>query len=142
MFLVNQREFIELVTPYDKVNPLCLTSTKQFNFYGLLLATFKTVNGVAVCFIHGFHLFQSIDGQPVLNQYDCPILELSKMVFCTSSTNISRSVSLVHECTDSCGFKNIGQSWTLERESTERCALVYFHVWNNAMFFNNVYLVH
>ncbi|KAL5497408.1 hypothetical protein EMCRGX_G013875 [Ephydatia muelleri] len=52
---------------------------------------------------------KSIDGQPVLNQYDCPILELSKMVFCTSSTNISRSVSLVHECTDSCGFKNIGQ---------------------------------
>ena len=39
LFLVNQREFIELVTPYDKVNPLCLTSTKRFNFYGLLLAT-------------------------------------------------------------------------------------------------------
>ncbi|KAL5486601.1 hypothetical protein EMCRGX_G019103 [Ephydatia muelleri] len=85
--LVNSGENIEFVTSYD-----------QF-MYGILLATFTTHNA-AWCLVQGILPLVSLDNQPILNPYDCPLLELSNTIFCTPSCNIKRPAPLVHECTD------------------------------------------
>ena len=67
--------------------------------YGILLAVFKLQDGAVVCFIQGFQKLQSQDGaRPFVNEYDCPLLELTRTIFSTPGRNILRAVSVVHEC--------------------------------------------
>lgn len=72
--------------------------------YGILLATFKRNDGSVHCLVQGFHKLETADGQAFKNPYDCPLLELSRTIFCTPGNNVRRAVSLVHECSDSCVF--------------------------------------
>ena len=55
--------------------------------YGVLLATFTTHNAVW-CIVQGFLSLVSLDEQPILNPYDCPLLELSSTIFCTPSATL------------------------------------------------------
>eukprot|EP00731_Ephydatia_muelleri_P016897 Em0009g1321a len=83
--LVNSGDFIEAVT-------------SQFEMqYGILLATFKRNDGSVHCLVQGFQKLETTDGQAIKNSYDCPLLELSRTIFCTPSSNVRRAVSLVHE---------------------------------------------
>eukprot|EP00731_Ephydatia_muelleri_P006261 Em0003g509a len=124
--LVNSGENIEFVTSYD-----------QF-MYGILLATFTTHNA-AWCLVQGILPLVSLDNQPILNPYDCPLLELSNTIFCTPSCNIKRPAPLVHECTDTCIFQETMQARTVERENILCSKLVFQHDWSNPTYCCNVY---
>ncbi|KAL5500020.1 hypothetical protein EMCRGX_G011511 [Ephydatia muelleri] len=85
--LVNSGDYIELGTPQCDM------------LYGILLAVFKLQDGAVVCLIQGFQKLQSQDGaRPFVNEYDCPLLELTRTIFSTPGRNILRAVSVVHEC--------------------------------------------
>ena len=46
---------------------------------------------------------QSIDIFGV-TEYDCPHFSLSKLIYCIPSKHVCHSVSVVHECTNTCTF--------------------------------------
>ena len=72
----------------------------------------------------------------VSNEYSCPVLELSKTIFTTSSLNIQRPVCIVHECTPTCVFQD-STSRTIEREDFASTTLVFVHDLQNNL---NVFL--
>ena len=63
--------------------------------YGTLLTTFKLSDGSVHCLVLGFHELTLPDGQPLVNEYDCPLMDLSTTIFCTAGNNIQRPVSSV-----------------------------------------------
>ena len=52
----------------------------------------------------------------MLNEYDCPLLELSKRIFTTSCHSIQSSVSVVRECSTSCVVQEGSSAESMERE--------------------------
>lgn len=44
-------------------------------------------------------------GMPITNEYDCPLLMLSNVMFTVKTTEILRDISVVHECTESCQLR-------------------------------------
>ena len=84
--------------------------------YGILLAVYKLQDGSVVCLIQGFQKLQSQDGaMPFLNEYDCPLLELTRTIFSTPGRNILQAVSVVHECGASCRFEETQTIENVER---------------------------
>ena len=63
--------------------------------YGILLGALKIAADNVLCLVQGFQ-FKSLDDQVLLNDYECPILELTTAVFSTPGSNIRRAVSVVH----------------------------------------------
>ena len=61
-------------------------------FYRIVLSTLHTAAGNVLCLIQGVQ-FKSLDDQILLNDCECPILEMNKAVFSTSGSNIRRVVS-------------------------------------------------
>ena len=82
----------------------------NMEFY--LECRFKTSSGI----VQGFDSLLSAGGQPLLNEYDCPIVELSNVVFTTSSDSIQKPVPIVHECSNTCVFQEGASVQTMERE--------------------------
>ena len=76
--------------------------------YGILLATFKCTDGTAHCLVQGFHELTLSDGRAMVNDYDCPLLDLSTTIFCTTGNNVQRPVSFVHECSATCLWRRLG----------------------------------
>ena len=108
--------------------------------YGILLATFKCTDGTAHCLVQGFHELMLSDGRAMVNDYDCPLLDLSTTIFCTTGNNVQRPVSFVHECSATCLCKETGTSRrSVEREIVEEDTLVFEHDWNNTMYCYNIY---
>ena len=64
--------------------------------YGILLAVFKLQDST-YCLVQSFQQLQSFGGTPLLNEYDCPRLDLTTAIFSTSGMNIKRAVSIVHD---------------------------------------------
>ena len=108
--------------------------------YGILLATFKCTDGTAHCLVQGFHELMLSDGRAMVNDYDCPLLDLSTTIFCTTGNNVQRPVSFVHECSATCLCKETGTSQrSVEREIVEEDTLVFEHDWNNTVYCYNIY---
>ena len=99
------------------------------------MAVFRLSSGEANCIVQGFHSMN------VLNEYSCPVLELSKTIFTTSSLNIQRPVCIVHECTPTCVFQDSTTSRTIEREDFASTTLVFVHDLQNNMYCLNVFCV-
>eukprot|EP00731_Ephydatia_muelleri_P014018 Em0007g1328a len=59
--------YVELVVPQCNMK------------YGILLATFKCTDGTAHCLVQGFHELTLSDGRAMVNDYDCPLLDLSPL---------------------------------------------------------------
>eukprot|EP00731_Ephydatia_muelleri_P033470 Em0030g27a len=121
--LVNSGDYVELVVPQCNMK------------YGILLATFKCTDGTAHCLVQGFHELTLSDGREMVNDYDCPLLDLSTTIFCTTGNNVQRPVSFVHECSATCLCKETGTSRrSVEREIVEEDTLVFEHDWKNTMY--------
>ena len=105
--------------------------------YGILLGTLKTAADNVLC-LEGFQ-FKSLDDQVLLNDYEYPILELTKAVFSTPESNIRRAVSVVHECTASCHMQEEWTSRNIERENIICNRLEFKHDYTNTMYSYNVY---
>ena len=46
------------------------------------------------------------DGTPITNEYDCPLLLMSHIIFTAKPSEILKAVSVVHECGETCRFVN------------------------------------
>ena len=54
---------------------------------------FKLQDGGVVCLIQGFQKLQSQDGaRPFVNEYGCPLLELTRTIFPLSSLSCAMNV--------------------------------------------------
>eukprot|EP00731_Ephydatia_muelleri_P001801 Em0001g1801a len=102
--LVNCGDYIQLVTQSSQIQ------------YGILLAVLRTSSGTVLCLVQGFDSLQAPGGQTILNEYDCPLLELSKRIFTTSCHSIQSPVSVVHECSTSCVVQQGSSAESVERE--------------------------
>ena len=109
--------------------------------YGILLTTFTLSDGSVHCLVQGFHELTLPDRQPLVNEYDCPLMDLSTTIFYTAGNNIQQPVSFVHQCTGTCLFKETGASIrNVEREIVQD-TLIFKHDWNKTIMsivhFNN-----
>ena len=109
--------------------------------YGILLTTFKLSDGSVIAWCKAFMSSSYLtDMQPLVNEYDCPLLDLSTTIFCTAGNNIQRPVSFGHQCGGTCLFKETGASIrNVERDIVQEDTLIFKHVWNNTMYCYNVY---
>lgn len=110
--------------------------------YGILVACCKTqgVSGRAVCIVRGLEKVLTPLEEPILDEIDCPLLSLTNTIFTTSSKLIRRSVSIVHQCTDTCHF--VEKEWprVMERETVHSSRMEYEHDFaNNLMYSLNIY---
>ena len=56
------------------------------------------------------------NGQPLLNEYECPLFTLSRTLFTVDSRRILKAISMVHECGNHCKFETAVILNTVERE--------------------------
>ncbi|KAL5479312.1 hypothetical protein EMCRGX_G022818 [Ephydatia muelleri] len=54
--------------------------------------------------------------EPVLNEWGCPLLTLTKVIRCTASTLVSCAVSVVHQCDSQCVLAEQETTSRTERE--------------------------
>ena len=108
--------------------------------YGTLLACFKTTDGRCVCVLRGFEAMESPLGTAVTNEYDCPLLMLSNVVFTVTAREVLKDISVVHECTQSCKFVERAVPRKVEREDIPVCRLEFEHdLESNVMYCLNIY---
>eukprot|EP00731_Ephydatia_muelleri_P013165 Em0007g475a len=87
-----------LVHAGDFVELLC-SETK----YALFLTSCQLETGESFCVLQGCDEFV-VNSEPVLNEYECPLLAITKSIFSADCSQIKQAVSIVHECSDSCTF--------------------------------------
>ncbi len=73
------------------------------------------------------------------NEFDCPLLMLTNLLYCINSHKIQNPVSIIHECTDSCKFITTTISSTVEHEHLHTSGPSYYHDTSNKMYCLNVY---
>eukprot|EP00731_Ephydatia_muelleri_P016723 Em0009g1147a len=104
-----------LVHAGDFVELLC-SETK----YALFLTFCQLETGESFCVLQGCDEFV-VNSEPVLNEYECPLL--AKSIFSADCSQIKQAVSIVHECSDSCTFDWGSSSKRIEREASGEKAL-------------------
>ena len=72
-----------------------------------------------------------LNGDVMINDYDCPLLTLTANITIISSSIVIQSVSIVHECTATCVFTTLPNICTVERERIELTQLIFKHDWTN-----------
>ncbi len=82
-----------------------------------------------------------LNGQPIVNEYDCPLLTLTDTITGVYPVDILLETSIVHECTATCEFVSNGPLNVLqvERETIPTNRFVYMHDWTNKLYCFNVY---
>lgn len=97
--------------------PVYIHATLTFDRVG------KTWSPHCLCSNHLFYLFT---GTELLhNELDCPLLILTKDLVCVTPTSLVRSISIVHQSSSTCVFKERVTSTLVERETIESCRIVY-----------------
>ena len=62
----------------------------------------------------------SPDGTPITNEYDCPLLLLSHVIFTTKPSEVLKAVSVIHKCGETCRYVNKKTPHNVERTSLFR----------------------
>jgi hypothetical protein len=108
---------------HDMYNQLCISSVHDIvcfytlqTKYGILLACCKTEDGRSVCIVRGLETLEMPPGSPIMNEYDCPLLSLTRTIMAVKPLEILRAVSIVHQCTESCRFIEKESARNVERE--------------------------
>ena len=91
-----------------------------------------------ICLVH-CHERVEAGGAPILNDRDCPLLFQLPMIEAIPSTAIIGAVSIIHECSHRCRFKQGRTARKAEREEVSSDLLVYEHVFNSTEYCLNVY---
>lgn len=79
------------------------------------------------------------NGEPICNEFDCPLLTMSHLVYCVPSECIKHAISVIHECTDSCTFITRLTSKVVKHESVSASDLSYAHDWSHNLYCHNIY---
>ena len=96
--------------------------------YASLMAVYKTATGATLCLLQGFLSLLTTTGEQLLNEFDCPLLELTKTLFTVPGGNIRKAVNIVHECTNTCMLAEKAAGQTVEREHLGCNQLTFVHV--------------
>ena len=83
-----------------------------------------------------------LNGDAIVNEYDCPLLTLTANITIISSSLVIQSVSIVHECTSTCVFTTLPNICTVERERIELAQLIFKHDWTNMFYCLNIYCIY
>ena len=84
----------------------------------------------------------SLEGDPVKNETDCPLIILSDTVFTVKSSAVMKAVSILHECGSSCKFSIQSCSTIVEREERLSHKLHFQHDWcGNDLYHLNIYCI-
>lgn len=75
----------------------------------------------------------------LLNEFDCPLLELTHKLAVVPSTAILTVASIVHECTPTCQYIYSNISKRIEMEDIQCKKLVYIHDKQNTLYSLNIY---
>ena len=118
-------------------NPLLCDSLQLQVQYGVLLLC-AAKGGSWFCLVQEFEEMQ-VDGIPITNDYDCPLLNLTSCVRSITPLAIARSVSIVHECTNSCSFVQCQTRQRVERCSVLVHKLAFQHDFSNTLYGLNIY---
>ena len=54
--------------------------------------------------VRGLQMVLSLEGDPVKNETDCPLMISTDTVFTVKSSAVLKAVSILHECGSSCKF--------------------------------------
>ncbi|KAL5509435.1 hypothetical protein EMCRGX_G004809 [Ephydatia muelleri] len=127
--LVHSGDYVELYPPFCEFK------------YGQLLTTIQLKSGRTLCLVQGFLALQLPNGQPLFNDFECPLFTLSRTLFTVDSTRIQKAVSMVHECGNHCKFEKSVILNTVEREQVADTKLVFLHDWTQLLYCLNVYCV-
>ena len=109
--------------------------------YAVLTAVLKSLGGLSYSVVQGFLPLQSSNGKQLYNEYDCPLMELTRTLFTVLSVNIQAAVNIVHECTSTCMFSEEMTMQSIEREHLESHKLNFTHDWGNDVYCYNVFCV-
>lgn len=107
--------------------------------YGQLKACFTpTSTNNNYCIVQLFE--KATDGnQPIVNEQNCPLLLLLKVLKVVPSHSIRSVVSVIHQCGNSCKFEACKYSRKVEREDVQIDGLILKHDLTNTMFCLNIY---
>ena len=83
----------------------------------------------SVCLVQMLEAVE-VNGQPLQNECDCPLLTLLSTINAVSPSDILTEVSIIHECNDSCKFVEDGATIQVERETIQSKRLAYVHDWS------------
>lgn len=81
-----------------------------------------------------------LNGRMLVNEVDCPLLELKATIEIVPSLAVLDVISVVHQCTSTCRFKE-DREVTIEREEVKMNTLGFYHDSSNKMYCHNVYKV-
>lgn len=108
-----------------------------------MLACCKRSNGCKVCILRGLQFITSPLGDKIMNEVDCPLLELSHTIFTTLSSSVLKAVSVMHECSTTCHFVSKQIPQNIERESVSVSKLEFEHDFSsNLIYCLNLYVLH
>jgi len=102
----------------------------------ILLACVETARHECMCFVQ---LLEVQTSPPALNQYNCPIMALTKAIVAIRSQNILSPASICHNCDQSCMFHRQPTKRRIEQEDVELNALQLMHSRNLNSFLFNIY---
>ena len=99
----------------------------------MLLACVQQVDDLKnFCIVNTFdYISVSVGNEMICNDFNCPLLLLSSNVYFVRPSAVISAVSVVHECSMSCTFKEITSSRVVERETVQCYQTVFEHNWNN-----------
>ena len=107
---------------------------------GLLVGCFRD-GDASYCLVRPLQQMD-LHGTAITNEYECPILTLTDLVYCIPSNSIYHSVSVIHECSHTCTFNNTSlASRRMEHENVHlsRSQLLYNHDLSNKLYCYNIY---
>ena len=80
-------------------------------------------------------------GNPITNDFECPLLTQTDTVLLVPPHWVQSSVSIIHQCTDTCIFTDSGIRRRIEREEVHvhRQNLLYKHDWSNNLYCLNIF---
>lgn len=104
------------------------------------MACCESRDGSKLCVIRGLESHVSPQGDPIVNELDCPSLMLTHTVFTAKSSCILKSVSVIHECGTTCKFTSAQFPRVIEREQLHLSArLEFIHDCRNYAYYLNVF---
>ena len=108
--------------------------------YGIMVAavTLQLVPQ-AYCIIQELEKCVDANKRPICGDLDCPLLTLTNNFHAISPQYILFSVSVVHQCTNTCKFIRASSHQNVERESVIQTTLVFVHDWSNVNFCVNLF---
>ena len=104
-----------------------------------MASVFLKERQLSVCLIQVMEPMTALEGDAICNELGCPLLTLTKTIRAVHPNCVLSSVSIVHQCTESCIFVEMFSTACEERESVLRKSLVYQHDWTNDLYCLNIF---